>query len=341
MREWNHENIPLHMLRPATVGEILDNAVELYRRYFRKFFFILLYYGFVSAALSILMRILFIWGEGQVKELAEMGKDGVDQIDIIVTAINTMTLGASLGGLMYVATVWTFIVMIGAVTYAVWQVLQGKPFTPIGAYKAAFKRWKSLFFATVLTVVTIYAAALAGVVPGYFLLILAAVIQSKALLATVGIAVAVGALLGVVVVLAKVFLTPVVVMIEDKAGLPAILRSATLATHIAESGFKRHPLVRASVLLTVLSAVWVAYGAFIAIPRVVLMYTYQFKDIISNPAGLSSMGSIPLSYDLIITAFTILYTALVMPYLIISLVLFYNDLKMRREGTDLSAPSRG
>ena len=306
MREWNHENIPLHMLKPATVGEILDNSIDLYRRYFRKFFFILLYYGFISAILSILMQILFIWGEGQIKELSEMGKAGIDQIDIVVAGLNTMSLGMGLGMALYIATVWTFIMMIGAVTHAVWQALHGQPFTSLSAYQAALKKWKPLLFATILTAVTIYAAAIAGVVPGYFLLILAAIIQSKPLLIIVGLAVGIGAPLGIVIVLAKVFLTPVIVMIEDKAGLPAILRSATLASHVSEPGFKRHPLVRASVLLTVLSAVWLAYGSFIAIPRIILMYLYQFKDLIGNPTGLSSMGQIPITYDLTITTLTTL-----------------------------------
>ncbi len=335
-RAESNKDVSLVPYRPLSIGEIIDISITLYKRYFGTFLYLFFLYSLAVAALGILSQVLGVYIQGQLLSLADVAKEQSFTTSAVYYLFSAVLFGTVGMFLIQVASIYLFATVLAAVSVVVGSIVEdSKAMDGIEVLKQTLHISKRILLTVAVSIGAIYTAAGAGVVSTIGLIIAAVVVGTTDAIMFVMFLASLLFSFGLVLVLAKVALSPTVSAIENLSPIASVMRSAELITSPEQEGTKNHPVVRISVLLTAISALWISLGMVVIIPKSVLMYIYYFKNI-SDPSNWSAAYQpMPFVYELFLTAGGVIYTSLVMPLVMIPIVLFYYDTRSRREGFDL------
>jgi hypothetical protein len=293
------EGIQIH---PMGIGEILDRSFRLLRQCFWLFFIIV----FIPQGIFFLMThgVGFIFGVAGGPEVA-------------------MSAGIGFG----VFTVLAFLVFIvlqfwaqGALIHAVSETYLGHSTSVGGSYSAIRKRlgrlvgtmilWGVLvflwpFLAAIVSAILVPALSAAGV--GGLFVGLATVV---AFIVTIWLAIR---------LLLNWMLVDKVVVLEDKGWMRALRRSKELMNARTEPGFWKRPKNKAGLILVL--GFLIAGG---------IQLTFQLPGIILT---IVTPGSLMVST--IMGLLNIISTSLATVFTATAMILFYYDIRLRKEGFDL------
>jgi MFS family permease len=292
-----HPGIQIH---PMAVGELLDRSFRLLRRHFWLFFIIML----IPQGLFFLMR----HGVSLVFGIPGEGARGI---------------GAGFG----VFTVFAFLAFVmvqfwaqGALIYAVSETYLGHSSSIKGSYNAIRKRLGQLLSTMILWGVLVFIwPALAGILSAVLLPVLAALgIRGAVLIITSVIAFIVTVWLALNLLLNWVLVDKIVVL-ENMGWMSALRRSKELMNAGTEPGFWRRPRTKAAQILLL--------GFLIAIGIHFLFHAPGFLFNLFAPGSL--MGST------LTGLLNTISTSLAATYTTIAMILYYYDIRVRKEGFDL------
>jgi hypothetical protein len=292
-----HPGIQIH---PMAVGELLDRSFRLLRQHFWLFFIIM----FIPQGLFFVMR----HGVSLVFGTSGEGARGI---------------GAGFG----VFTVFAFLVFVmvqfwaqGALIFAVSETYLGHSTSIKGSYNAIRKRLGQLLGTMILWGVLVFIwPALAGILSAVLLPVLAALgIRGAVLIVASVIALIVTIWLALNLLLNWVLVDKIVVL-ENMSWMSALRRSKELMNARTEPGFWRRPTNKAALILLL--------GILIAIG---IHFLFHAPGLIFN---LFAPGS--LLGSTLMGLLNTISTSLATGYTAIAMILYYYDIRVRKEGFDL------
>ena len=292
-----HPGIQIHSM---AVGELLDRSIRLFREHFWLFFIIM----FIPQGLFFVMR----HGVSLVFGISGEGARGI---------------GAGFG----VFTVFAFLVFVmvqfwaqGALIFAVSETYLGHSTSIKGSYNAIRKRLGQLLGTMILWGVLVFIwPALAGILSAVLVPVLAAVgIRGAVLIVASVIAFIVTIWLALDLLLNWVLVDKIVVL-ENMSWMSALRRSKELMNARTEPGFWRRPRNKAALIFLL--------GFVIAIG---IHFLFHAPGLIFN---LFAPGS--LLGSTLMGLLNTISTSLATGYTAIAMILYYYDIRVRKEGFDL------
>ena len=292
-----HPGIQIHSM---AVGELLDRSFRLLRQHFWLFFIIM----FIPQGLFFVMR----HGVSLVSGISGEGARGT---------------GAGFG----VFTFFAFLVFVmvqfwaqGALIFAVSETYLGHSTSIKGSYNAIRKRLGQLLSTMILWGVLIFIwPALAGILSAVLVPVLAAVgIRGAVLIVASVIAFIVTIWLALNLLLNWVLVDKIVVL-ENMSWMSALRRSKELMNARTEPGFWKRPKSNAVAILLL--------GFLIAIG---IHFLFHAPGLIFN---LFAPGS--LLGSTLMGLLNTISTSLATGYTAIAMILYYYDIRVRKEGFDL------
>jgi hypothetical protein len=283
-------------IHPMGIGELLDRSFRLLRQHFWLFFVIM----FIPQGLFFVL-----W-------------HGV-----------SLVFGTSGGGArgLRVFTVFAFLVFVvfqfwaqGALIFAVSETYLGHSTSIKASYKAIRKRLGQLLGTMILWgVLVLVPLALAGIITAVLMPILVAVGIGRAPLAVLFVIVLI-VTAGIFLYLFLIWLVvDKVVVLENMGWMTALRRSKELMSARNEPGFWRWPMIK-GVLIVIL-------GILIGIGIHLLFQAPGFVFNVLAPGSL--LGSTLMGL------LNIMSTSLATGYTAIAMILYYYDIRVRKEGFDL------
>ncbi len=323
-------------LRPFTVGEILDRALRLHRREFKRLFFLTLVFHLPLLAAS---KGFQYFGYSQFPHILRPGLFASESLGGDVVLREAAWLGVSL-------------VCLVAVLLAIHELRLA---TVIAAGRRAFvgeaisigSAFRSLASRTLVLLGTWVVQML------WYLFLFALAAAPSAALATWAVLrsstpgpLIAGAILLFVFLevptilwaLLRFCLTTQVVMVEGRFGVRALLRSAALMKGRvpkptgAPPTFADNCMLRASVILAVSLAVNISVASIMAVPHVAVNLAFGNNPLEPNavdPLAVPAFAVIPIELA------SAALEAAVAPFWLLSMLVFYFDLRIRKEGYDL------
>jgi hypothetical protein len=283
-------------LHPMGVGEILDRSFRILRQYFWLFFIIAL----IPQAAFLLLSV----GVGVV-----MGE-------------STPTMGMGFGISSIVAGILFAVLQFwaqGALIFAVSETYLGHSTSIMASYGAMRRRLLRLLGTSILWWILVFLVpALTGIVMA---------VMVPFLLSKEAGGLVVGLLVGIVVILAvwmsvhlfmNWLLVDKVVVLEDKGGMRALRRSTELMKARTEPGFWKRPKMKAGVILTMSFLFGIGIYILFQIPGLSLTYILPGSLVTATIQAILSMAAMSLA--------TV--------YVAITMILYYYDIRVRREGFD-------
>ncbi len=320
-------------LAPLSVAELIDGGITLYRRNFSLLFLISLLVTSVTYFVSLLMYAFINAFTGGIS-----GSAGTALLILAFVVYWLLVMLVLFAGLM---------IQIGATLRAVSERYFGHPSTIMSSIRFTLGKFWNLLGATVLEVLIFIAASIASMLIFIFLLVGLSMIAAGLSDSIAAVYISIYGFLLVVfiasapfliVFLGLLFVSPAVVL-EGAGPFEAIRRSWRLVYVLTDRGWVRNNAVRATVVLTVVSALGFSMAMVQAIPAwAVMIYTsLKYHDEI-NPF-LMQGGFGTLAQVLIGTCSLIVQSAWT-PAWVCIITLFYYDLRVRREGLDLELRRR-
>ncbi len=301
--------LPLSDLRPLSFGELLDHSFLLYRRHFSLFITISLIPHVVLVLLNIgLMGYVNPWLS------ASQGVARPGGQEVVLQAANVT--GVVLGVLIIGVVSWVaYALLLGATTFAVSDIHLGRPATARDSYRRVFPRVLRLFDLVFSVLLRVW---------GFFLVIVIA----AALVA--GVSMAVNQILGIVVYIVAV-LGAFILAVRYFLGFGVSIPSLLIENLRVKQAMKR------SVELT-RGRLFGVFLIFLLMGLVMLV----IAGFVQGPAQaavmiLSAKGAAPrwlLNLSVLLGG---IGQTLAGPLLTIALVLYYYDMRVRKEGFDLQA----
>jgi hypothetical protein len=179
---------------------------------------------------------------------------------------------------------------------------------------------------TVLQVVILAAAPVAGALPGIALALRA---ESVATYLAGAVGAAVGGLGLFLVAMLRLVLAPAAAAVEGK-GFGALARSFHLMSPRRGSSVADRPGVRASLVLLAIFVLAVAVSALSGLPRMIA------ARAVGGPGGLGVfVTQLPLPLEIAVSVFEAAAGAAVQPFSMVAVVVLYYDRRARTEGLDL------
>ena len=294
--------------RPLGLAEVIDRSVALGIRHFRPLFLTML--GFQAVALVLArqlpgLEVLGVVGDPErAAELLGRASRTVALVTLVLLVLQSLALAA--------------------VAAIVAPSLDPRP----GATRPARPRAAAaVASATVLQVLLLAAAPVAGAVPGVLLALRAA---SPATAAVGVVGATVGGLGLFLVATLRLMLVPAVAVLEGRAGLAALARSSRLMSPRPGGRFLDRPGVRASLVLLAMLVLALAVDALAGIPRAIAL------RLQGGAAGLEILGTqLPLPLEIAVSVLEAVVGAALQPFSLVAVVVLYFDRRARREGLDL------
>ena len=294
-----HPGLKLHTMG---IGEILDRSFRILRQYFWLLFIILLIPQGIFFLMSKAAQFLLGGLAGQTPSSA---------------------MGAGLGISGFFAIVIFVVLQFwaqGALIFAVSETYLGHT-TSVGAsYGAIWRRLGRLVGTLILMMF------LVGLLPGFVGIIMAILLPILIKMAVgkvfTGLIIFLGVVSGVWVFLwlfLNWLMVDKVVVLEGEGWMKALRRSKELMSTRTESGFWRHPKVKALLILLI--------GFVIALG---IHFIFQFPGALFNiiaPGGLVVLTTQEI-LNIVGNALATVFTATAM-------ILYYYDIRLRKEGFDL------
>lgn len=289
-------------LNPMGIGEILDKSIRLLKEHFWLFFVIIL----------IPQAIYFL-----------MSKAG--QIFLTKGAVEAPSIGAGVGiGVSAVIAIIVFLVFQfwaqGALIFAVSERYMGHGASVRSAYGAIRSKLGRVLGTMILMVV------LLGLLPTVAGIIMAIAIPALTALGTgkifIGFIVFILVVL-LVIIFIRMFLNWIlvdkVVVLEDIGWMSALRRSKELMTTNPEEGFWKKTKMKASLIILIGVVIAFAIGFLIQLPGALFAFMLQGNLIVST----------------ILEILNIMINAIVTVFTATAMILFYYDIRLRKEGFDL------
>ncbi len=302
-----------YSLQPLSLTGILDKSFDICKRHLGKLFLILVIPTLVMFLIVFLVvgGVLLVGVTTDMKNLFS-GPSG----PFIIVGLALVGIGAFI-----IFFIITYMAQ-AAIIYAVSAIYLGRAPKVIESYRLVMgKLWKFILTSLLFMFVVLGSLVLTGVVCGvlYFLL---ALLFGKGILAIV-----ITVLVGMILLLAptylalKLMLFDKAVIVEDMAYTEALKRSWRLLTGKADSQFPRGYFVRLVILLHVFVAIYFGISMLFMPLSLILEF--------SLPQDLRIIGTI-VSNILSSAAGVIAQV-----YFGVCLVVFYYDIRNRKEGFDL------
>ena len=301
------------IIRPLSLGEIIDRAVALTIRHFRALF----------AAMLVL--------EAPALALARVQAVGLS--DLLASLQSPAAAAATLRRLS--GTFATLLVVLLALQLLATAIcaalvapsLQGDAGAPI----PRARRVGAVARAAAAHVLLLVAAPVAGAAPGVLLAIAGPSFGFR-------VAGAAGAVLGSValflVALLRLLLAPAAAAVEAGPGLAALARSARLMGPRPGTPLGERPGVRAAVLLLATFVLALAVNGLAGLPRAAAA-----RAVGGGSLGLLP-GTLPLGAEIGLGLFEAVASAALQPFSLVAVAVFYFDRRARTEGLDLEAWAR-
>lgn len=312
--------VALAHVRPLTVGEMLDAALKLYKSQLKPLFLIVLVFelpnfligkAYESAMRTAAPPSALVPGVALGKALHTFLVVGTVLAATIVTILFVSTLARS------------------AVVAAGDEVWHGRPVVFTDAFRRLGRRLGAVLGTYVIFFLLSSLAAFAGAVPGAAVILLG-VRRGSLYIAFGGLFLALlGFLAGLLVVFLRYCLIEMVVMLEGKGGPAALRRSARLMSGRVEPGVMGLVKVRASILLLVVFLLLLVPTLVVSGPQLILTSYYSPGPGVMDPLAVPFLMRLPLE------VLQIGISSLVAPFGILAMLVFYFDLRVRREGLDL------
>jgi hypothetical protein len=310
-------------LRPLATGELLDRAFLVVRRHFKQLFLVALAFQLVNFVLA------------EAWELLSLAK-----FPLLIKP-NFSLQGQPTTGEVGGQVLWACgaILFFSGASIGVWQLAIASLSAPPGRQPGSApvnpgevlgqltKRLPRLLATLLLELWMLAFFTAMGAVPGVLAVLVGARMNNLAglVLGLGGIVLGSLVALGVfLVVLLRYVLVPQVVVVEDLSGWAALARSSALMRGRSGQRFLELPKIRGSVLLLVIGLVSNAFVLVATIPRLALMF--------ASPDGINHPNS---ALSLFTKLLSMLGESLATPFGLLVMVLFYLDLRVRREGVDL------
>jgi MFS family permease len=297
-----HPGIQIH---PMAVGEILDRSFRLLREHFWLFFLIVF----------IPQCIYFLVSHGGALLLG--GAAGGEP---------SVGMGIGFGVSAVIATLIFIVIQFwaqGALIHAVSENYLGHSTSVGNSYGSVRKRLGRLLGTMILMgVLVLLGPFLAGVLAAVVMPILAMVAGPVAFV--VGVLVGIGILWLTIRLFLNWLLADKVVVLEDEAWMSALRRSKELMNARTEEGYWKRPKNKAALILLAGFLIGLGIHLLFQVPGFALGFL-QFGFVAAAVSGL---------LNIISTSLATVFTATAM-------ILFYYDIRLRKEGFDLKMMAQG
>lgn len=299
--------LPLSDLRPLSLGELLDHSFLLYRRHFSLFLGISLIPHLVLVLLNIgLLEFINPWASVNPRP-APRGQGQIDAGAGVVLAV-------VIGILLIILGIWlAYSLLLGATTFAVSDLHLGHPVTARGSYRRVFPRILGLFDVGFSVLIRVWATFL-------ILIMGASIVGALSMVANMvlGGVIYFASFLGVFVLTARTFL-----------GYSLSIPSLLIEKLRAKQAMKRSMELTKGRLFGI-------FLIFLLMGLVMLV----IAGIVQGPAQaalmiLSAKGEPPRWLINLSVVLGGVGQMLAGPLMTIALVLYYYDMRVRREGFDL------
>ena len=289
-------------VQPMGVGEILDRSFRLLRQYFWLFFVIIFIPQTVFFVVNFGLQFL-ISGD--------------------VTQDFSSSMGAGFGVSAFLAVLIFLVLQFwaqGALIHAVSETYLGHSTSIKGSYGAMRSRLGRLIGTMILWSILVFG------VPALFGIIAAVAVPSLAVMGLGGLLTGIIAVVAVILaiwIFTTLFLNWLVadkvVVLEESGWMKALRRSKELMKGRTEPGFWKSIKMKASLIILVGFLIGIGIHLLFQLPGVVLGIVFPEGLVVTTVQGVLNMVAVSLA-----TA----YTA-------IAMILFYYDIRVRKEGFDL------
>ena len=310
--------------RPLTLGEILDRTVQLYRRNF------LLFAGISFPPSAIYVLVSGVWAIYLTSQMPALrtGTPNAPPNMQAMLAIGLASVGFLLLGIPILIAVSS--VALSALNYAAFQTNRGDAVTIRSAYAYSFRRfWRQLgilflqglfalvipgvAFAILFFILTMLTALLATTSAGKPLTILIVLLMFLLVIATMVVC---------IWIWLRLCLAFPVSVTEEKGAWPCIQRSNQLSKGSRGRIFVMYLMV---VILTVIAY----YALTLPLDIALKLTVYKSMD------GFALLMRPPFALQVVYLFINCFERTFVLPIYAISLLLFYNDQRTRKEGYDI------
>ena len=294
-----HPGIQLH---PMGIGEILDRSFRLLRQHLWLFFFILLIPQGAFFLANKTMQILFAGGAA----LRPTVSTGIGMgISILLSAIAFILL-----------QFWA----PGALIHAVSETYLGHSTSLGTAYGAIRRRLGGLVGTMILMLLLVGAApALSGILAAIIIPSFARAGVSRVIIGLVAAVLIILAVLLSIRLFLNWLLVDKVVVLEKIKGKKALNRSRELMNARMEPGFWKSTKMKAGLILLLGFLIGIAIHASLQFPMLIFQLLMPGNLVVMTLQQLLNMAA----------------TSLVTAYTAIAMILYYYDIRLRREGFDL------
>ena len=294
-----HPGIQLHLMG---IGEILDRSFRLLRQYFLLFFIILLIPQIAFFLAGKGMQLLFTGGFGQSA---------------------SMTMGAGFGISFFLALVVFIILQFwaqGALIHAVSETYLGHN-TSVGAAYGAMRQRLGWLLGTLILMglLMVLVPALSGILSAIFIPLLLKLGISKLIIGLLVAGFIIFSIVAFFHLLLNWLMVDKVVVLEERRWVKALRRSKELMKSRTDPGFWKSTKMKAGLILLLGFLIGIGINLCLQVPGLIFQFLMPGNVIIMTIHEVLNMAA---------TSLATVYTA-------IAMILFYYDIRLRKEGFDL------
>jgi hypothetical protein len=294
-----HPGIEVH---PMGIGEILDRSFRILRQYFWLFFFVVL----------IPQGLFFVLKKGVALLLSGTGFQDV-----------SMAMGIGFGISAFIAGIFFIVLQFwaqGALIHAVSETYLGHRSSVKGSYGAIWPQLGRLLGTLILVgIVIVVAPALAGILMAILIPIFVKLGVSKVIIALVVVLVVILTLWAFFSLFMNLLMVDKVVVLEGMAWRKAMRRSKELMKARTEPGFLNGPKMKAGLILLLGFLIAMAIHLILQIPGAILSAFMPGNLVVQTIQEILGLAA----------------NALATVYAATAMILYYYDIRVRKEGFDL------
>ncbi|MFN7135443.1 MAG: hypothetical protein ACK4N5_25440 [Myxococcales bacterium] len=314
---------PAPLPRPMSTGEVLDRALKLYRAHFPLLFALFLLLELPAFVLSEMYaddraRLLAgLTSLGSVASLRALLEEAPPVLAVLLLSLFAQQIAVGVGALF------------------TREALQRPSVRPAPLLRHGLRRTPAILFSFVLTSVWMLLLTLLAAVPGALLLWLGAGqpdrLVAMALLVTGGGFTILGVLVVGLGVMLRYGLTTEIVVLEGAGPLTALHRSAELMAGTPGPDFLHNSGLRASFVYAALLCISLSAGTLFSLPTFAASAYYGGDGWFGRMDEVALPQAVSLATGLVELA----GQAVLLPFGLLAVGVFYFDLRARRDGADL------
>ncbi len=319
-------------LRPLSLGEIIDRSVSIWRAHWRALFkiFLGLQLGtwVLMKAWELISSHYFPAARGGQRTIEMIQSDPLEAL---------RQMGGSwavFAALMLLSLFGSYFCAVAA-THYVYPRMIGKTSSVSEALKRSVSQLSSIAGFCALVIGWTVGVGLLLVAPGAALVAISTRGEpgpASIALAVIGVLLALTGF-GVLILwfILRFMLGAQVLALEPGGAAEAFRRSNTLSSGRVEPGLMGLTKIRLTIVFTVIALIMLTVSGVFAIPQMVLIFAYTnpLDPVHSNP------DAIPLLFRVPAELIPVVVQAVLAPVLIVFDLVFYVDVRVRREGLDL------